>query len=530
MFITDIFEMALDPNNTETSLTFENITFVETNTSSDQKLNYKHSEFLISKYDSSYFNFNDTLGIVIDKDITFFNCKFQSINIGGFSFLGRLVFFGSKFETLWDPAPNPPIFHHCYFSAIDFIGEVTDDQNEILFTNSYIRDIFYSPAPSLNLSDNIIEHAHLEPAREDVVFHLENNRFKPILQSPLFEIDSSLYSANYGREMSKEILRLNGGYGDLSSPIRLITLIGNSFDSKIPNSPWHISISNLQIKDLSIIENKMEVGINIQNSSIDNRCKIYDNSPLSGFSLLNTTLTEQFNVIPWDQLIGFRLYSMYELPSHENSEGNMVTNFSTYRAEVDEELSNKSKFESLMASYRRLFDVYKQRGDIEGANGCYAEMKELEGRRLKYLSKTEGGLGNFFKWQLNQLMKMYTEHGTDPSKAMVISFYIILIFAMFYFFFPSEWDITSKHQLIATIKEAVDKNQPGTAKSVVKSIGLLFLSFFNAVTLSLNSFITLGFGTIPTTGLARYVCILQGFLGWFLLSLFTVALINQVLF
>jgi hypothetical protein len=52
----------------------------------------------------------------------------------------------------------------------------------------------------------------------------------------------------------------------------------------------------------------------------------------------------------------------------------------------------------------------------------------------------------------------------------------------------------------------------------------------NAITLSLNSFVTLGFGNIPTKGAARYVCIFQGFLGWFLLSIFTVALINQVLF
>ena len=55
-------------------------------------------------------------------------------------------------------------------------------------------------------------------------------------------------------------------------------------------------------------------------------------------------------------------------------------------------------------------------------------------------------------------------------------------------------------------------------------------SLVNAFTLSLNSFVTLGFGTIPTSGLARYVCILQGFLGWFLLSIFTASLINQVMF
>jgi hypothetical protein len=57
----------------------------------------------------------------------------------------------------------------------------------------------------------------------------------------------------------------------------------------------------------------------------------------------------------------------------------------------------------------------------------------------------------------------------------------------------------------------------------------LITSFFNAITLSVNSFVTLGFGTIPTRGLAKYICIFQGFLGWFLLSIFIVALINQIL-
>ena len=69
-------------------------------------------------------------------------------------------------------------------------------------------------------------------------------------------------------------------------------------------------------------------------------------------------------------------------------------------------------------------------------------------------------------------------------------------------------------------------------------IGLIFFIFLivsllvrllNALTLSINAFTTLGFGNIPTQGLARYIAIMQGFIGWFLLSLFSVALINQVL-
>jgi hypothetical protein len=57
----------------------------------------------------------------------------------------------------------------------------------------------------------------------------------------------------------------------------------------------------------------------------------------------------------------------------------------------------------------------------------------------------------------------------------------------------------------------------------------LFIRALNAITLSLNTFSTLGFGEIPTKGLARYVAIIQGFIGWFLLSVFLVSLISQVL-
>lgn len=60
-------------------------------------------------------------------------------------------------------------------------------------------------------------------------------------------------------------------------------------------------------------------------------------------------------------------------------------------------------------------------------------------------------------------------------------------------------------------------------------IYILIVRCLNAITLSLNAFSTLGFGEIPTRGLARYVTIIQGFLGWFLLSIFLVSLIGQIL-
>ena len=60
-------------------------------------------------------------------------------------------------------------------------------------------------------------------------------------------------------------------------------------------------------------------------------------------------------------------------------------------------------------------------------------------------------------------------------------------------------------------------------------IYLGFVRALNSTTLSVNAFSTLGFGAIPVKGVSRYITILEGFLGWFLLSIFSVSLISQML-
>lgn len=57
----------------------------------------------------------------------------------------------------------------------------------------------------------------------------------------------------------------------------------------------------------------------------------------------------------------------------------------------------------------------------------------------------------------------------------------------------------------------------------------LFIKMLNALMLSINTFTTLGFGEIPIKGLPRYLAIIQGFIGWFMLTIFSVSLISQLL-
>ena len=67
---------------------------------------------------------------------------------------------------------------------------------------------------------------------------------------------------------------------------------------------------------------------------------------------------------------------------------------------------------------------------------------------------------------------------------------------------------------------------------VLLILGLLydvFIKALNALMLSINTFTTLGFGEIPIKGLPRYLAIIQGFIGWFMLTIFSVSLISQLL-
>lgn len=64
---------------------------------------------------------------------------------------------------------------------------------------------------------------------------------------------------------------------------------------------------------------------------------------------------------------------------------------------------------------------------------------------------------------------------------------------------------------------------------VIFAVYVLAVKFINSFVLSLNSFIAIGFGVMPEKGVAMYVSIIEGIIGWFLLTIFTITLFSQVL-
>ena len=284
----------------------------------------------------------------------------------------------------------------------------------------------------------------------------------------------------------------------------------------------------------------------------------------------------------------------------------LKTYVATYKYQLESSYKNEKR---LLGSF---YDFYKSQYDTDFSNETYVTLKDLETKRFQYLDEKDSSFKTYFTWKINQFLKVFSAYGTEPSRSIIMSIYVIFIFAFVYLFFPNSWDTMNRNRLMKRIrfytryfrnkesmkeiyeeekkvdlmtftefKEYMHKSQKETPsyflllakpiyyfsstnykiisklldktdilkgkwvdlpkrKKLLASffMGLwilmlllfdLFIKFINALTLSLNTFTTLGFGDIPTKGFPRYLSIIQGFIGWFMLSIFSVSLISQLL-
>lgn len=339
--------------------------------------------------------------------------------------------------------------------------------------------------------------------------YFENNVFNPpLLNDVVAVLDSTTYlrKAFYGNEP----FILNSE----AKTINRVELINNHFKTTDQEPDFFFKPRG---SDVYISGNTFDLCVRL-GSRTSSQFRMTDNdfTKLSFAASLPPT-PRNFVKIDWEDIKGKLVFKQNK-------------NTPTYYGKNELELADISNFNNLMSYYAKIVETFKNNRNTADANSAYLEMKHFESQRYNYVYKTEGGADNWFRMKLHQLLSIYTEHGTNPAQAITASVWLIFMFSIIYFLFPSDWDLKSKPQLIADFKTLIQKNEHGYFFPFLKLSKGFVISFFNAIVLSINSFVTLGFGKIPTKGFAKYICILEGFLGWFLLSIFIVSLINQVLF
>ncbi|MGB0807286.1 MAG: potassium channel family protein [Salibacteraceae bacterium] len=311
-----------------------------------------------------------------------------------------------------------------------------------------------------------------------------------------------------------------------------IYVYNTTFGSKNSNDSLWLEISG-EMKTLNMENDTFNVPVVFgYNSTISQSLNIVE-CEFGKLSIDQVTLPENLSktYLKWNQLKEhFVISNEFIVPDTVRGVGYIKFKRNFHSFITDSSITHTFYFDKLKNSANQLYAIYKTQGDIESANACYADIKEFETRRWKYLYQKDKSFETFFRWQLHSFLSYLSDYGTNPAKAVVKSWWVIFIFSIFYLFFPSDWDVSNKIELLTKIKSLTKKNRDKSIGStLVFIVSSSFINFLNALTLSLNAFTTLGFGDIPTHGAARYITIIQGFIGWFMLTIFSVSLISQVL-
>ena len=223
----------------------------------------------------------------------------------------------------------------------------------------------------------------------------------------------------------------------------LFTSSGNSniYDLRINNCKF-ISEKNLSnrvhiggdYKEIDIDDTKFNVPVDFEDCYIHNSFHGHDCYFKYPVGVERFYFPEKATNFNWNMLKGYKL-CLYD-------------NKKPYMAKSGSELVNLFNYTELISAYKNFYSMYKTRGDMESANGCYVEMKDIETRRLKFLHKQNPTVKSLFTLKLNQFLKFFCEYGTSPVRSLIISLYVILSFAIFYFFFYSEWDKINRSLLM----------------------------------------------------------------------------------
>lgn len=587
----------------------------EFNKTSEGKIaiNGKDSRFYKLAYDFDG-NIKGVMPIALkfqtDKFLSFFNCYFEEFEIED-SKINEIDFETCVFDK-WPRIINCTFNTGLYFYNCDFkkdelvirdniFGEgleLVDINKNGLYTNKLKAFIDRNKIAELivggnyntvTITNNIItQQVNLEKLNISNELIISNDTI--IVDSTRFFTtknkydNTSAFLFNIGNCNVDELYIIENGFQYFTDVSQALT----AYNYRIENSEFNeIAISNETVSRISL-----------NNTVINNRLAFDNVTILNDFSAVDLKLPEYNIDFTWKELA--------------NKLNFLLSDSTNYRAMTDAQVSDEKKFNSYITAYKKFFSVYKNKGDLKSANACYAEMKDVETRRLKYLYTTDGGVDNYLNYKLNVFLKYFAEYGTSPIKSVKISGWVILIFAFFYFFFYSDWDkinrkflMQQSNKLISYFKSEQkleelysDKHKEDLStftqfkqnlkdsKTEVPFFFMLFLKplywvavikhkfnvflykrveflqgtwsnltsgkkFFlgsltflsiityglylivirslNSLILSINTFTTLGFGDIPVVGISRYVAILEGFLGWFLLSIFSVSLISQIL-
>jgi len=162
-------------------------------------------------------------------------------------------------------------------------------------------------------------------------------------------------------------------------------------------------------------------------------------------------------------------------------------------------------YPELIATYQNWIDIYKTRGDRISADRSYVEMREIETQKLATDYQSQKKLKKLFQLRFNQLLFFTSDYGSNPLLVLFNVFFVIVFFGFVFILVPNEIDTSG-----------------------AKPLGKVLLQVWFAFDQSLRAFLTFG-KSDNTFPFARFIALIEGLFGWFLIILFAVSLLYQAM-
>ncbi len=537
----------------DTFTTFENV-----------KVRY---DLAIDKKGMDYRFDNGGPEIVVKQRMRFLNCEFDPIYwlvMRNVTFEDYFVFFECK--------PVKAIFNHCTFKKT-------------------VR-IYSSEVEFIDFDTCSFEHG----------FKLERTGVKDRLKfvKSKFSVNPNIINPTNEYDMGGILFVIANKTDALDLTLQDCEF--NLPDSAKNNPDFFVNLTASNFSDLRLINDKFNANIDFSQSTVANTFLTYD------CAYNGKIMMDAFNINPINTRVQWSTVKDYRIGVYDNKEKKIF-----YGGLIDS-VHDEFLFNNLISCYANFYGSFKAQGNKIGANECYVEWKNIETEYMKNLYKREGGKKNFFNYVMNVFLYIFCDYGTNPLKAINIALYVLLAFALIYFFFPYTVKAFGRRALFEQLKlygyylssprslleiEDAEFAKPTEPRSYAEFISFIqtkgksvpwyfhifakpiyyvdkikekpiryfykFIDWFpdewsalsgwrkllasvvygfvvlftiswyllihtlDSIMLSLNVFSTLGFGQIPIKGIPRYLTIIEGFVGWFLLSIFSVSLISQVI-
>jgi hypothetical protein len=218
---------------------------------------------------------------------------------------------------------------------------------------------------------------------------------------------------------------------------------------------------------------------------------------------------------------------------------------------------NTSELPLLSEALSRLYVSYKISGDNAGANKTFFLQKRLDLIYMKATLNRHFSTATFFGYYSNRFIRWYSDYGTNIVKCVIRTIELIILFGLIYFIdtYTSKCRIPVHYLRIGIQFCIISSRLRAYIARVMRRVWLrekhyrtstelilhrrwmiiysfsyyLFYNICHALLLSLNAFLTLGYGELTASSRLRFIYVIEGVLGWLLITFLTACILAETL-